>query len=223
MLAINHLAGFGAIGSGPPITIVDDGSGAQDTGGNTDTHTFTGQSSTGPWTLLCVTHRDNSGRSIDAMDFDGQPASDIIQEYNNDVGGEGRIGAAIAIVRGSFASKTVTVNFSAAQDKSTLTILSLDNLLGSVPLWTGFDKTLPPPWLTLTGVIAHPAGIIIGLASSGKSSNNYTGENWTTEHEDSGINSMRVAVYSKLGVPSSDLKVRQSGDHSQVLVGAAFR
>ena len=221
MLEVNHLAGFGAIGSGPPITVVDDGASVNSTGTQTSTHTFTGKSSTGPWTLLCITHRNNNGRFIDSIDFDGQPARIPEQQYHTETP---RSGAVIAILRGAFSSKTVTVGFSGAQDRSALTILSLDNLLGSQPLWTGFDQTVGvDTTVTLTGYVTSPGGILIGVFASTAEGSALQHAGWTTEHSDVSLGGMRHGVYSKLGNPTEDPAAGQGGGEPKTLVGAAFR
>lgn len=122
MLRVNNLTGFGG-GALPAIEVTDDGdSTAESSGGGSNAHTHTSESSTGPISILGAFWSDPTDTTLNSVTWGGSAVTILVQAHRSN------IGCAIGIISGA-QTGNVVLNFSGSVDDSCLTKISLNNLL----------------------------------------------------------------------------------------------
>lgn len=139
MLHVSQLTGFGAGALVRDITVVNDGDAAPSSGLGTATHTYNAKTSTGPFTLVCITWREaNTSRTLNGVTWNGVAMTSLVN-VRGAIGGGDEAGCAIFAIAGA-QSGNIVITFDAGAADSQITILSLANVVSLTPVSTDSEQ-----------------------------------------------------------------------------------
>jgi hypothetical protein len=192
-------------GAGPIELIADGITEENDSGNNATVHTFLGQLSTGPFSLIALTwYMGGTHRNITSITWGGVAMGGIIHSTSLDTGGADR----------------------GAVNKSVLNKISLRNLQSMNVVDSGFVWTQNVNPLILTGLNSPTLGGI-RIAVAGKGSDNdpsvwtWAGATILADVTVADVNHRHSVAY-KLGDESGDIAYGP-GHYPLVLAGASLR
>jgi hypothetical protein len=212
-------------GAGPIELIADGITEENDSGNNATVHTFLGQLSTGPFSLVAATwYMGGTHRNVTSITWGGVAMGGVIQSTSLDTGGADR-GAGIFLTSGA-RNGDIVITFDGAVNKSALNKISLRNLQSMNVLDSAFAWTQNVNPLVMSG-LASPTLGGIRIAVAGKGSDNdpsvwtWAGATVLADVSVQDVNHRHSVAY-KLGDEAGDIAYGP-GHYPLILVGAALR
>ena len=208
MFVVNQLAGFSA--GGLQVLLTDEGQSAD--GGSAQTVNIAGQSSNGPFTVVCVHwHHGGSKYPLSRLTFDGNAMTILVQDT---LGSGNHNGCAIAIIAGAFSSKTVALTFGGTVGSAGISVLSLSGLISAAAEDTDSDTGATP---SLGALAAPSVGGIALVAHATSVQVTYTNATELVDKDFRSNNSGGVGYVP--GTPAGNISVDETG----ALVGVSLR
>lgn len=124
------------------ISVVDDGDARNTSGNSSATHTFASQTSTGPYTIVCLTsyYVGGTSHSIASATWNGNAVSVLYQASFNDGSGGSGLMAVLGIAGAQSGSLVVNFSGGATVYGSAISKLSLTGLVSPTPIDTDVNS-----------------------------------------------------------------------------------
>lgn len=141
--------------------------------------------------LILGEDQADSNRTINTVTIDGESSS-ILEQVTTSSSGSAVACIAVVFLPNSFGnSGDIVVTFSAAMDRASVQVVTLNNVKSVSATFNGSDSVFGSGPVSISSVTVSPGGIVIGCATN---SNQVVASTWTnlTERSDADV-SMRVA------------------------------